>query len=175
MGLDFALFTSIVVAFLTYANRRKRAEVDIDVTPEMIEAFHSQGAITVRGFVSPTELTAIAETFDSFMRGDYPIPGNDLGEHTPGLFNCTAFSLYHPLEQLGVLAEVNRRALEVTRKLYRERPGVFERDYDQLLRKLANKIKNVFPPHWASLRARHRSRIRTRSINAPHESLLTHA
>ena len=88
-------------------------------------------------------------TFDSLLGGAYPIPGNDLGEHTPGLLNCTAFSLYHPLDALGgALAEIDRRALRVTEKLYAEEAGVFERDYEQLLRKLPDRPGSRFPPHW---------------------------
>jgi hypothetical protein len=146
MYLDIAILTSIFVAVLACATRRRKGAIDIDVTPAMRDEFFSRGATTVRNFVSPTELASISATFESLMRGDYAIPGNDLGEHTPGLINCTAFSLYHPLQNLGVFAEVNRRALEVTRKLYDERPGVFDRDYDQLLRKLADRPNNLFPP-----------------------------
>ena len=108
------------------------------------------------------------------MDGDYPVPGRDSGEHTPGLRNVTAFSLYHSLADLsasgdaphqpGVLATLDQRALDVTRQLYgevacvageevqgRESHGQcdeFARDYEQLLRKLPQRPKSVFPPHW---------------------------
>ena len=106
------------------------------------------------------------------MDGDYPVPGLDSGEHTPGLRNVTAFSLYHSLSHLsasgdtpnqpGVLATLDERALAVTRQLYgevplagdgssnavAERDGEFARDYEQLLRKLPQRPKSVFPPHW---------------------------
>jgi hypothetical protein len=123
---------------------------DVEVTPAMTAAFHSDGAVTIRGFALPSELASIQATFDDLMDGKHPIPGNDLGEHTPGLMNCTAFSLYHPLEGLGLFAELNRRALRVTEQLYGEPTGgtVFGRDYEQLLRKLPGRPGSVFPPHW---------------------------
>ena len=144
---------------------------DIEVSADMIHTFHAEGAVTIPNFVcgfappcvagaprpsphspsfsTPAELASVQATFDSLMKGAYPIPGNDLGEHTPGLLNCTAFTLYHTLEALGgALAEVDRRALRVTERLYGEGAGVFARDYEQLLRKLADRPKSCFPPHW---------------------------
>ncbi len=113
-----------------------------------IATFHADGALTLRGFVTPAELAEIRTTFDSLFEGKYPIPGNDIGEHTPGLLNCTAFSLYHPLNALGIFAEIDRRALQVTEQLYSSPKGVFARDYEQLLRKLPDRPKSKFPPHW---------------------------
>ena len=122
---------------------------DITLTPDQIAAFHRDGAITVPAFASPAEVASAHSAFNALICGALPIPGADIGEHTPGLLNVTAFSLYHPLPSLGVLAELDRRALRVTEQLYGEEPGaVFARDYEQLLRKLAGRPGSVFPPHW---------------------------
>ena len=126
-------------------------EIDITLTPDQIAAFHRDGAITVPSFASPAEVASAQATFDALMSGAFPIPGADIGEHTPGLLNVTAFSLYHPLPSLGVLAELDRRALRVTEQLYGEErapSAVFARDYEQLLRKLPGRPGSVFPPHW---------------------------
>jgi phytanoyl-CoA hydroxylase len=109
--------------------------------------FHADGALTLRGFVTQAELAEIRTIFNHLLEGKYPIPGNDIGEHTPGLLNCTAFSLYHPIDSLGILADIDRRALHVTEQLYASK-GEFARDYEQLLRKLPDRPKSKFPPHW---------------------------
>ena len=70
----------------------------------------------------------------------------DRGEHTPGLFNVTAFSLYHPLSSLGVFSVADARAAALSDQLYAG-GAPMTRDYEQLLRKLPNRLSCHFPPH----------------------------
>jgi hypothetical protein len=108
----------------------------------------------LRGFASPAELASAAALADAFFEGALPVAGKDRGEHTPGLFNVTAFSLYYSLPALadGALAALDARALAATRALYGEdassgAPSAFARDYEQLLRKLPARPTAQFPPH----------------------------
>jgi hypothetical protein len=110
-----------------------------------IASFHEKGYITIRNLLSPDEVCAAQAKFDSLMDGTIPIPGKDSGEHTPGLLNVTAFSLYHAMSTLGVFATVDARCKRVVEQLYPE--GGMERDYEQLLRKLGDRPTAQFPPH----------------------------
>jgi ectoine hydroxylase-related dioxygenase (phytanoyl-CoA dioxygenase family) len=124
--------------------------------------FARDGYCVLKGFLPPAEVAAAARAFDSLASGALPVEGKDRGVHTPGLLNVTAFSLYHPLESIGddaldaecggrgVLARIDARALDVTRRLYGEAPtaeSAFARDYEQLLRKLPAQPRAQFPPH----------------------------
>ena len=129
------------------------------LTPQDIARFHETGYITIRGFANASELAAVGRVFEAFMSRELAVEGKDWGEHTPGLFNVTALSLYHKLDHLptlsspvagteDVLATLDRRALAVTRQLYGDADGsIFLRDYEQLLRKLPDRPHAVFAPH----------------------------
>ena len=133
------------------------------------EQFARDGYCVLKNFLSAPEVDATARAFERLASGDLPVEGKDRGIHTPGLLNVTAFSLYHALESIGddaadaacggrgVLARVDARALDVTRRLYGDGAGeegaaaggaaTFARDYEQLLRKLPNQPLAQFPPH----------------------------
>jgi hypothetical protein len=119
---------------------------DIILTPDQIAAFFRDGYIAVRGVLTPAEVIEAQAVFDALMDGSIPVEGADRGEHTPGLFNVTAFTLTNPLERLGVFAEVDRRCAALVRQLY-EGGAPMGRDYEQLLRKLPNRPTAQFPPH----------------------------
>jgi phytanoyl-CoA hydroxylase len=135
------------------------------LSAEDIAAFHANGYITVRGIVRPEELEEAAAVFSSLMTGQRPVGGGggsgsagggggvvpdmgkDVGEHTPGLMNVTAFTLYHPLDTLGVFAALEARCAAVAAQLYAGTGPPLARDYEQLLRKLPNRPDAVFPAH----------------------------
>jgi hypothetical protein len=108
--------------------------------------FREHGYVTVRGLLTPTEVSAAQATFNALASGELPIPGKDRGEHTPGLVNVTAFSLYHSLSSLKPFDAVDARAAAMTEQLFAGGPPM-ARDYEQLLRKLSNRKGNLFPPH----------------------------
>lgn len=102
---------------------------------QAITQFNEQGYAVLPGFVSSEELGLLQDSFEALISGALPCPGKDRGEHTPGLLNVTAFTLYHPLESIGqgVLAALDQRGLDVTRRLYGEdsslsEPTAFARD-----------------------------------------------
>lgn len=108
--------------------------------------FREHGYVTVRGLLSPSEVAAAQGTFNALANGDLHIPGKDRGEHTPGLLNVTAFTLYHSLSSLKPFAEADSRAAAITAQLY-EGGQPMARDYEQLLRKLPHRSTCIFPPH----------------------------
>ena len=124
------------------------------LTRAEIAHYKTHGYVTLRAFADRGEVASAARVFDDLMSGAVPVVGKDRGEHTPGLINVTAFSLYHRLEDLGdgVLARLDARALDATHQLFGERAGVFARDYEQCLRKLPGQPRAVFPPHQDQVR-----------------------
>jgi hypothetical protein len=116
------------------------------LSPSDIAHFHEHGYVTVRGFFSPAEVALAQATFNALADGALPIPGKDRGEHTPGLLNVTAFSLYHPLPSLSPFDAADARAAALTAQLY-EGGAPMARDYEQLLRKLPRRATCTFPPH----------------------------
>ena len=84
------------------------------LTPEQLAEFRARGVITVRGLVRPEELAQAAAVFERLMSGELAVEGKDHGQHTPGLMNVTAFSLYHDIAALGVFAAIEARAAAVT-------------------------------------------------------------
>ena len=116
------------------------------LSPSDLEHFREHGYVTVRGFLSPSEVARAQAAFDALAGGALPIPGKDRGEHTPGLLNVTAFSLYHPLPSLSPFDEADARAAALTAQLY-EGGAPMARDYEQLLRKLPHRATCTFPPH----------------------------
>lgn len=119
------------------------------LSPEQIEEFHERGYLVVRGLVKPSELADAQCMFDKFMNRELEVQGKDYGMHTPGLLNVTAFSLYHALVTLGVIARVEARCAAVTQQLWAGRGtgAPLALDYEQLLRKLPASPGCVFPPH----------------------------
>lgn len=118
----------------------------LSFSPADIAHFREHGYVTVRGLLSPAEVAAAQTTFDALASGELPIPGKDRGEHTPGLLNVTAFSLYHPFSSLGPFEAADARAAALVAQLY-EGGAPMARDYEQLLRKLPRRATCTFPPH----------------------------
>jgi hypothetical protein len=122
------------------------------LTEEHRDHFRKYGYCVLKGFLSQQENIRCSHAFNLLASGELPVEGKDRGIHTPGLLNVTAFSLYHKLESIGdgVLSEINDRAQQITRSLYGEDGKLaeeFERDYEQLLRKLPGQPGATFPPH----------------------------
>lgn len=116
------------------------------LTAADVAHFHTHGYVVVRNFFSPAEVIAAQATFDKLCDGALAIPGKDRGEHTPGLLNVTAFSLYHPLAALEPFAAADARAAALVAQLYAG-GAPMARDYEQLLRKLPRRAASAFPPH----------------------------
>lgn len=116
------------------------------LSPADVAHFREHGYVTIRGFLSPAEVARAQATFNALADGTLPVPGKDRGEHTPGLLNVTAFSLYHPLSSLSPFDEADARAAALTAQLYAG-GAPMARDYEQLLRKLPRRATCTFPPH----------------------------
>lgn len=120
---------------------------EVKVTPEQIAEFKERGYTVVRGLVKPHELAEAQKMFDDFMEQRLKVEGKDHGEHTPGLMNVTAFTLYHPIDTLGIFATLEARCRAVSAALWAGTGPELALDYDQLLRKLPGRPAAVFPPH----------------------------
>lgn len=120
------------------------------VTPTDVEAFQTQGYVTLRGVLSPSEVDSVGTIFEDLMSRRLAVAGKDWGEHTPGLLNVTVFSRYHDLAALGSgeLARLDARCAAIVDQLYAVTPpSPFVRDYEQLLRKLPGRPTALFPAH----------------------------
>jgi len=117
------------------------------LTEEQRKHFFEFGYCVLPNFLQKDEILSSQHSFSLLASGELPIKGKDRGIHTPGLLNVTAFSLYHKLEDIGdgVFSKIDQRALDVTRSLFST--SDFERDYEQLLRKLPGEPGALFPPH----------------------------
>jgi len=126
--------------------------MNYNLSEEQIEHFRTFGYCVLKGFLQTNEIIPCQHAFNLLADGVLPVKDKDRGIHTPGLLNVTAFTLYHKLESIGdgVLSQINERALSATRRLYGkdgQTADEFERDYEQLLRKLPNEPGALFPPH----------------------------
>jgi hypothetical protein len=125
------------------------------LTSEEVAAYARDGYLVVRGVVRREELEASRRVFDDLMLKRIPVVGKDHGEHTPGLMNVTAFTLYHAMSSLGIFEAIDRRCAGVARQLLADPAAGLEGEiarplgleYTQLLRKLPNRPSAVFSAH----------------------------
>ena len=139
-----AAAAAAAAAFIAAAARGAADPHTPVLTPEQLADFRSRGVIMVRGLVRPEELAEAGAVFERLMSGELKVEGKDHGQHTPGLMNVTAFSLYHDIATLGVFATIEARAAAVTAQLH---CGGMAMEYNQLLRKLPNQPGARFPTH----------------------------
>ncbi len=120
------------------------------VSGELIEQFHRDGYVTVRGVMSAKELEPIEREFERFIKGEVPGMGRDFCDMSGpydrkfeefALVNAMLPRVYNPALR-GNLFE--RRAASVARQLIGNTATL---DYDQFLAKRPNKPSATFTWH----------------------------
>lgn len=121
------------------------------VTKEMVDAFHRDGYLVLRGFLSESELRPIEAIYDKIMRREIAIPGKDMCDMSKGfdtkfedfsIVNAMLPRRYHP-PLAGNCYE--RRGQKVAQQLYGGTEMAY--DYDQFLDKRPRKADAVFAWH----------------------------
>lgn len=131
-------------------NSSRRDGDRYEVTDEDRRRFAADGYVHLPGVLSPSELDAIAATYDRFLRREIVVPGKDYcdmsGDYTRdpeqfAIINVMLPRRYHPAWQGNVY---ERRAASIAAQLCG--PGM-EIDYDQLLAKRPARDDAVFGWH----------------------------
>ena len=124
---------------------------DYKLTQDQVSSFYQNGYLTLSRIVTDDELAGLEKVFDEFNEGKRGVDlGRDFGDHSQGhgtarknfnMINVNVPCAHDPSWANNIF---ERRAFSITKQLYGE--GM-KKDYEQLLTKLPNRPKAVFPFH----------------------------
>ncbi|MFT5303551.1 MAG: phytanoyl-CoA hydroxylase [Mariniblastus sp.] len=121
------------------------------LTPDEIASFHKNGYVTLRAVIVPAELAELERVFDEFNDGKRGVDfGRDLGDHSQGhgtnrldynMINVNIPCTHDPRWANNIFEQ---RAASITEQLHGRGMA---KDYEQLLTKIPNRPKAIFPFH----------------------------